>query len=58
MESPQVDVVEVTPGGEIIEYEIKLPHLGREESARALQGTYIVRARGFMGLLALKFSLS
>ena len=44
MESPQVDVVEVTPGGEIIGYEIKLPHLGREESARALQGTYIVRA--------------
>jgi hypothetical protein len=41
-----VDVVEVTPGGEIIGYEVKLPHIGREESARALQGTYIVQGIG------------
>ena len=46
MDSPQVDVVEVTIGGKITGYEVKLPHIGRERSARALQVTYVVQGIG------------
>jgi hypothetical protein len=46
MGSPQVDVVEVNLEGEIIGFEMKLPHIGRERSAKSIQVTYIVQGVG------------
>lgn len=43
---PQVDVVEAAANGEIIGYEVKVPHIGRRKGDRALQTTFIVQGIG------------